>query len=64
MKLQVNRISRSIRRTSIDYRKKYCKRVTCVFCTNVRGLIRRYGLFCCRNCFKENCTAFNFTFYS
>ncbi len=35
----------------------------CKICGNVRGLIRKYGLYICRKCFRENAGALGFKKY-
>ncbi|MFA6330108.1 MAG: 30S ribosomal protein S14 [Candidatus Micrarchaeia archaeon] len=35
----------------------------CWRCGNVRGLIRKYGLFCCRKCFRETAVDLGFKKY-
>jgi small subunit ribosomal protein S29e len=36
----------------------------CRFCGGVRGLIRKYGLYTCRKCFRERADAIGFHKYS
>ncbi len=35
----------------------------CKFCGNVRGLIRKYGLYICRKCFREKASELGFKKY-
>eukprot|EP00818_Percolomonas_sp_WS_P006992 CAMPEP_0117439138 /NCGR_PEP_ID=MMETSP0759-20121206/2413_1 /TAXON_ID=63605 /ORGANISM="Percolomonas cosmopolitus, Strain WS" /LENGTH=56 /DNA_ID=CAMNT_0005230849 /DNA_START=39 /DNA_END=209 /DNA_ORIENTATION=+ len=36
----------------------------CRVCANHHGLIRKYGLFICRQCFKENAKSIGFRKYN
>ncbi len=36
----------------------------CKFCGNVRGLIRKYGLYICRKCFRERAVELGFKKYN
>jgi len=35
----------------------------CRFCGNVRGLIRKYGMYVCRKCFRERAEQMGFKKY-
>lgn len=57
-------LPRAVRRKQITFKKdKYYFRTSCLFCDRVRGLIRKYDLYTCRNCFKENATQLGFSTY-
>ncbi|MBI5036348.1 30S ribosomal protein S14 [Candidatus Micrarchaeota archaeon] len=45
---------------------KYKKRMKrrCRFCGTSNGLIRKYGLYCCRKCFREKAEDLGFDKYS
>ncbi|MFH0713005.1 MAG: 30S ribosomal protein S14 [Candidatus Micrarchaeota archaeon] len=43
--------------------KKRSKR-KCRFCASARGLIRAYGLYLCRRCFRERAVEIGFKKYS
>ena len=48
---------------SIDLRFKHRGKRKCKFCGNVRGLIRKYGLYVCRKCFRERAVEIGFQKY-
>jgi len=61
---EVKTLTRSVRRKEIMYLKEcYSKRKSCLFCARVRGVIRKYDLYCCRNCFKRNAEELGFSTY-
>lgn len=39
------------------------KKVKCTFCENTHGVIRRYGLNVCRQCFREKAEELGFKKY-
>lgn len=45
---------------------KYKKRINrrCRFCGGTKGLIRKYGLYVCRKCFRERAEEIGFKKYS
>lgn len=43
------------------YKRKMARQ--CRFCGNVRGLIRKYGLYVCRKCFRERAEDLGFKKY-
>ena len=36
----------------------------CRFCGNTRGMVRKYGLYMCRQCFKDRAASIGFKRYS
>ena len=40
--------------------KKDNRKVVCKICGNSRGLIRKYNIYLCRRCFKENAEKLGF----
>ena len=49
---------------SHDLRWKRRGKRMCRFCGGPRGLIRKYGLYTCRKCFRERAIALGFKKYS
>ncbi len=49
---------------SMDLKYKHRGKRKCRICGNVRGLIRKYGMYVCRKCFRENAVKFGFKKYS
>ncbi|MEA2053637.1 MAG: 30S ribosomal protein S14 [Candidatus Thermoplasmatota archaeon] len=47
-----------------EKKKDYGRKKGCVRCGRRRGLIRRYGLHLCRQCFRETAEEMGFKKYS
>lgn len=47
-----------------EKQKKYGRRDGCVRCGRRRGIIRRYGMHLCRQCFREIAEEMGFKKYS
>ncbi len=48
----------------LETKYKHRMRRKCMFCGNVRGLIRKYDLYTCRKCFRERAVEIGFVKYS
>ncbi len=48
----------------LETKYKHRGKRKCRFCGNVRGLIRKYGLYVCRKCFRERANSLGFRKYS
>lgn len=48
----------------LETRFKHRMKRKCRLCGNVRGLIRKYGIYVCRKCFRENAGRLGFKKYS
>lgn len=51
-----------VQKLETKYRKRMKRK--CRVCGNCRGLIRKYGLYVCRKCFRENAIELGFKKYS
>jgi ribosomal protein S14 len=50
-----------MRKLETKFRRKGTRK--CKFCGGVKGLIRSYGLYVCRKCFRERAEAIGFKKY-
>jgi small subunit ribosomal protein S29e len=51
------------KKQSFDLKFKRKGKRKCRFCGNAKGLIRKYGLYICRRCFREKTKALGFQQY-
>lgn len=50
-----------LKRIEISKKRRWTRQ--CRVCGNVRGLIRKYGLYMCRKCFRERANKIGFKKY-